>query len=146
MVGCMFDSRLLMSFLHISIADVYQIIHTLNNPMTVKVCFGVYISNCLIMLAFYHWLSSSNSQEYLLHSQGNMLVLRHNCYWRFLIYIRKMYFSYWKAAGVFVTMWSLNLDASISGEYQTLGEHSCRLSELLGARMKTLGAPQRRVE
>ena len=43
--------------------------------------------------------------------------------------ISKMYFSHWKPPGVSERMWSVNLDASISGEYQTLGGHSCRLSE-----------------
>ena len=38
-------------------------------------------------------------------------------------------------------MWSVNLDASMSGEYQTLGGHSCRPSELLGAPVTNLGAP-----
>jgi hypothetical protein len=42
--------------------------------------------------------------------------------------ISKMYFSHWKPPGVSERMWSVNLDASISGEYQTLGGHSCRLS------------------
>jgi len=43
--------------------------------------------------------------------------------------ISKMYFSHWKPPGVFESMWSVNLDASISGEYQTLGGHSGRPSE-----------------
>ena len=41
----------------------------------------------------------------------------------------KMYFSHWKPPGVSERMWSVNLDASISGEYQTLGGYSCRPSE-----------------
>jgi len=44
-------------------------------------------------------------------------------------HISKMYFSHWKPPGVSKRMWSVNLDASISGEYQTLGGHSCRPSE-----------------
>jgi len=56
-------------------------------------------------------------------------------------YISKMYFSHWKPPGVSERMWSVNLDASISGEYQTLGGHSCRPSEYLGAAMTSLGAP-----
>jgi len=44
-------------------------------------------------------------------------------------YIRKMYFSHWNPPGVSERMWSVNLDAPISGEYQTLGGHSCRPSE-----------------
>jgi len=43
--------------------------------------------------------------------------------------ISKLYFSHCKPPGVSERMWSVNLDASISGEYQTLGGHSCRLSE-----------------
>jgi hypothetical protein len=57
------------------------------------------------------------------------------------IYISKMYFSHWKPPGVSERMWSVNLDASISGEYQTLGGHCCRPSELLGAPTTSLGAP-----
>jgi len=41
-------------------------------------------------------------------------------------YISKMNFSLWKPPGVSERMWSVNLDASISGEYQTLGGHSCQ--------------------
>jgi len=43
--------------------------------------------------------------------------------------ISKMYFSHWKTPGVSERMWSVILDASISGEYQTLAEYSCRPSE-----------------
>jgi hypothetical protein len=45
------------------------------------------------------------------------------------ISISKMYFSHWKAPGVSERIWSVNLDASISGEYQTLGGCSCKPSE-----------------
>jgi hypothetical protein len=34
--------------------------------------------------------------------------------------ISKMYFSRWELPGVSERMWSVNLEASISGEYQTL--------------------------
>ena len=44
-------------------------------------------------------------------------------------HISKMYFSHWKPPGVSERMWSVNLNASISGEYQTLGGHSCRPSQ-----------------
>jgi hypothetical protein len=37
-------------------------------------------------------------------------------------------------------MWSLDLDASISGVYQTLGGHSSKPSESLGAPATSLGA------
>jgi len=43
--------------------------------------------------------------------------------------ISKMYFSHWKSPGVSERMWSVNLDESISGEYQTVGGHSGRPSE-----------------
>jgi len=43
--------------------------------------------------------------------------------------ISKMYFSLWKPPGVSERMWSVNLDASISEEYQTLGGHSGQPSE-----------------
>jgi len=56
-------------------------------------------------------------------------------------HISKMYFSHWKPPGVSERMWSVNLNASISGEYQTLGGHSCRPSEYLGAPATSLGAP-----
>jgi hypothetical protein len=45
------------------------------------------------------------------------------------IHISQMYFCHWKPSGVSERMWSVNLDASISGEYQTFGGHSCRPSE-----------------
>jgi hypothetical protein len=43
--------------------------------------------------------------------------------------ISKMYFSLWKPPEVSERMWSVNLDVSISGEYQTVGGHSGRPSE-----------------
>jgi len=49
--------------------------------------------------------------------------------WRYTLDISKMYFSHWKTPGVSERMWSVNLDASISGEYQTLGGHSGQPSE-----------------
>jgi len=48
-------------------------------------------------------------------------------------YISKMYSSHWMTPGVSERMWSANLDASFSGEYQTLGGHSGRPSEYLGS-------------
>jgi len=56
-------------------------------------------------------------------------------------FISKMYSSHRKPPGVSERMWSVNLDASISGEYQTLGERSCQPSEKLGAPTTSLGAP-----
>jgi len=41
----------------------------------------------------------------------------------------KIYFSHWKPPGVSERMRRVNLDASIAGEYQTLGGHSGRHSE-----------------
>jgi hypothetical protein len=35
--------------------------------------------------------------------------------------ISKMYFSHWEPSGVSERMWSVNYDASMSGEYQTPG-------------------------
>jgi len=43
--------------------------------------------------------------------------------------ISTMYFSLWKTPGVSERMWSVNLEGSISGEYQTLGGYSGRPSE-----------------
>jgi hypothetical protein len=48
-------------------------------------------------------------------------------------YISKMDFSLWKTPEVSERMWSVNLDVSISGEYQMLGGHSSWLSESLGS-------------
>jgi len=63
--------------------------------------------------------------------------------------ISKMYFSHWKPPGVSERMWRVNLDASISGEYQTLGGDSChnwerrrQAWEHLGAPATCLGAPR----
>jgi len=44
-------------------------------------------------------------------------------------HISKMYFSLWKTPEVSERMWSVNLEASISEEYQTLGGYSSRPSE-----------------
>jgi len=43
--------------------------------------------------------------------------------------ISTMYFSLWKTPGVTERMWSVNLEASNSEEYQTLGGYSGRPSE-----------------
>jgi len=43
--------------------------------------------------------------------------------------ISKINFSHWKTPGVSERIWSVNLDASILGKYQTPGGHSCRPSE-----------------
>ena len=50
-------------------------------------------------------------------------------------HISKMYFSLWTPPGVSERMWSVSFEVSISGEYQTLGGHSGRLSEQLGSLM-----------
>jgi len=55
--------------------------------------------------------------------------------------ISKIYFSLWKTPGVSERMCSVNLDASISGEYQTLGGHSCRPSMQPGSLMNGTGVP-----
>ena len=52
-----------------------------------------------------------------------------------------MYSSHWKPAGVSEMMSSVNLYVSISGEYQTLGGHSCWPSKQLGAPTTSLGVP-----
>jgi hypothetical protein len=46
-----------------------------------------------------------------------------------MYFISKMDFSHWRPPGVLERMWSGNLDASIPGDYQTLGGHSGRPSE-----------------
>jgi len=55
--------------------------------------------------------------------------------------ISKMYLCHRKAPGVSERMWSVNLDASIAGEYETLGGHSCWPSDYLGVPVTSLGAP-----
>jgi hypothetical protein len=55
--------------------------------------------------------------------------------------ISKMDCSHWKPPGVSARMCSVNLDASISGEYQTVGGHFCWPSEWLGAPTRGFGAP-----
>jgi len=57
------------------------------------------------------------------------------------LFISKMYFSHWKPPGVSERMWSVNLDASISGEYETRGGHSCRPSEEEGVPATSKRAP-----
>jgi hypothetical protein len=49
--------------------------------------------------------------------------------------LRKKYFSLLKLPGVSERMWSVNLDASISGEYYTLEGESGRPSEQVGSPM-----------
>jgi len=46
-----------------------------------------------------------------------------------LLYISKMDFSHWKPRRVSERMWSVNFDASSSGQYEMLGAHSCWASE-----------------
>jgi hypothetical protein len=55
--------------------------------------------------------------------------------------ISKMYFSHWMPPGVAERMRSVNLDASISGEYQTVGGHSCRRSDISNNRSFRLEHP-----
>ena len=55
--------------------------------------------------------------------------------------ISKIYFNHRKPPGVSHRIWSVNLGASISGEFQTLGGHSCRHSKRLGTPTTSLGAP-----
>jgi hypothetical protein len=43
--------------------------------------------------------------------------------------ISKMYFIHWKPPGVSERMWSVYLDASIAGEYESLEGHSSRPTE-----------------
>ena len=51
----------------------------------------------------------------------------------FQAYISKMYFRLWKPSEVSERMWSVNLDGSISGEYQTIRGHSGHKSGSDGA-------------
>jgi hypothetical protein len=50
-----------------------------------------------------------------------------------------MYFGLWKPPGVSERMWRVNSEASISGEYQTLGGDSGRPSELLASLVRGTG-------
>jgi len=56
-------------------------------------------------------------------------------------YINKIYCSLWEPPEVSERMWSVNLDASISGEYQTVGGYSGRPSESLKSLMTGSGVP-----
>jgi hypothetical protein len=60
--------------------------------------------------------------------------------------INKMNFSYWEPPGVSERRQSVNLEASISIENQTLGGHSGRPSELQGSLMTGTGAPCKRLQ
>ena len=51
-----------------------------------------------------------------------------------------MYFSHWMPPGVSERMWSINLDALMSGEYQTIGGYFCWPSEYLSVPATSLGA------
>ena len=53
-----------------------------------------------------------------------------------LTLISKTYFILWKTPGVFERMWSVNIEASISGKYRTLGGYSGSPSEKLGSLTK----------
>jgi hypothetical protein len=66
-----------------------------------------------------------------------------NDWWRQMFngHISKMYFSYWKPPGVSEWMWIVNLEASISGEYQSIGGHSGWLWEQLESLMTCTGVP-----
>jgi hypothetical protein len=55
--------------------------------------------------------------------------------------ISKMYFSLWEPPEVSERMWSVNLDGSMSGEYQTIGGHSDLPLELLRALITGTGIP-----
>jgi hypothetical protein len=57
------------------------------------------------------------------------------------LYISKMYFSLWKPPEVSERMWSVNLEGSISEEYQTVGGHSGRPSEKLRSPLTVTGVP-----
>jgi hypothetical protein len=52
-----------------------------------------------------------------------------------------MYISLWKPPEGSKRMWSVNLDASSSGEYQTVGGHSSQPSEYLRSPMTGTGVP-----
>jgi len=60
---------------------------------------------------------------------------------RYKDYISKMYFSHWKPPGVSERMRSVNLDASISGEYPTVGGYCSWPSDCLGSLMTGRGVP-----
>jgi len=85
----------------------------------------------IVLSAMYHFqcgLVDARSlirvtQGWILRSQSSGLVPSLS------LIISKMYFSHWKPPGVSEGMWSVNLDASISGEYGTLGGHSSWPSE-----------------
>jgi len=72
---------------------------------------------------------------------GYSLSCCHCLQWHIWSYISQMYCSHWNPPGVSERMWSVNLDASIAGEYEIFGGHSCRPSDWLGAPVTCLGEP-----
>jgi len=56
--------------------------------------------------------------------------------------ISKIYFSASEPPGVSERMWSVNLEASIPGEYQTIGGHSGRPLEWMGSLMSRTGVTE----
>jgi hypothetical protein len=76
------DCFLMMSILHVGIADIHLTKYTLNNHKTAEACFGVQIHHGLSMIAFDHCESNSDSEEYTLSHQGNILILGHNYFWQ----------------------------------------------------------------
>jgi hypothetical protein len=83
---------------------------------------------------YYFSKCSSAEQNYDSYDRERLAIVETLKQWRHYLdgaihNISKMYFSDWKPPGVSARMWSVNLNASISGEYQTLGGHFCRPSE-----------------
>jgi len=83
---------------------------------------------------------AENGQQFH-HQKSNMRSHSSNCNQRQRkgFNISTMSFSLWEPPGVSERMWSVNLDALISGEDQTLGGHSGWPSESLGSVMTGAG-------
>jgi len=75
------------------------------------------------------WNLALREEHHTFAEVDNPLLLYLESWLRIIDHISKVYFSHWKPPGVTERMWSVNLDASISGESQTLGGHSCQPSE-----------------
>jgi len=73
---------------------------------------------CAIVVYQDVWVSASDLRFLKRHYGGQ--IVKKNSIVNKCCFISKMYFSCWECPGVSKRMWSVNLEASISGEYETL--------------------------
>jgi len=89
------------------------------------------VANCDHTSEWVHWIHQQNVNRSGSLTQGSISTRHFVCHicLRYSHNISKMYFSLLKTPEVSERMWSVNLDASISEDYQTVGGHSGRPSE-----------------